>query len=116
MPNFYATTPIYYVNDRPHIGHAYTTVLTDVLTRYHKLFDYDAFFMTGVDEHGQKVQKAAAARGISPQQHVDEYSEHFRNLWPKLNIDYGYFIRTTDDYHIKFVQDSLQVLYDKGEI
>jgi methionyl-tRNA synthetase len=116
MPNFYATTPIYYVNDRPHIGHAYTTVLTDVLTRYHKLFGYDAFFMTGVDEHGQKVQKAAAARGISPQQHVDEYSEHFRNLWPKLNIDYGYFIRTTDDYHKKFVQDSLQVLFDKGEI
>jgi methionyl-tRNA synthetase len=116
MPNFYATTPIYYVNDRPHIGHAYTTVLTDVLTRYHKLFGFDAFFMTGVDEHGQKVQKAAAAKGVSPQEHVDEYNVHFKNLWVKLNIDYGHFIRTTDDYHIKFVQDSLQYLFDKGEI
>lgn len=116
MPNFYATTPIYYVNDRPHIGHAYTTVLTDVLTRYHKLFGFDAFFMTGVDEHGQKVQKAANIRGISPQEHVDEYSEHFKQLWPKLNIDYGYFIRTTDKEHKDFVRSSLQYLYDKGEI
>jgi len=116
MPNFYATTPIYYVNDRPHIGHAYTTVLTDVLTRYHKLFGFDAFFMTGVDEHGQKVQKAAAAKGVSPQEHVDEYNVHFKNLWVKLNIDYGHFIRTTDDYHKKFVRDSLQYLFDKGEI
>ncbi|MCL2208386.1 MAG: class I tRNA ligase family protein, partial [Fibromonadales bacterium] len=116
MPNFYATTPIYYVNDKPHIGHAYTTVLTDVLTRYHKLFGFDAFFMTGVDEHGQKVQKAAAAKGVSPQEHVDEYYVHFKDLWAKLNIDYGHFIRTTDDYHKKFVRDSLQSLFDKGEI
>ena len=116
MPNFYATTPIYYVNDKPHIGHAYTTVLTDVLTRYHKLFGFDAFFMTGVDEHGQKVQKAAAAKGVSPQEHVDEYNVHFKELWEKLNIDYGYFIRTTDESHKKFVQNSLQYLFDKGEI
>ncbi|GHV13591.1 methionine--tRNA ligase [Fibrobacterales bacterium] len=114
--NFYATTPIYYVNDKPHIGHAYSTVLTDVLTRFHRLFGFDASFMTGVDEHGQKVQKAAAAKGVSPQAHVDEYNLHFKNLWAKLNVEYIHFIRTTDGYHKDFVRDVLQKLYDKGEI
>jgi methionyl-tRNA synthetase len=114
--NFYITTPIYYVNDAPHIGHAYTTVLADVLTRYHKLMGYDCFFQTGTDEHGQKVQQAAEKRGIPAQNHVDEYNVRFKDLWERMNIDYDYFIRTTDPDHKAFVQKCLQNLFDKGEI
>ncbi|MEQ9366602.1 MAG: methionine--tRNA ligase, partial [Leptospirales bacterium] len=114
--HFYITTPIYYANDRPHIGHAYTTTLADVLVRYHRLLGYDTFFLTGTDEHGQKVQQAAAARGVTPQAQVDEYHQRFKELWQKLNITYDRFIRTTDPDHIAFVQQSLQELFDKGEI
>lgn len=116
MKNFYVTTPIYYVNDAPHIGHSYTTVLADILTRFHKLLGYQTFFLTGTDEHGQKVQRAAEKRGVSPQEHVDEYNLRFKNLWKKMGIDYDYFIRTTDADHKKFVSDCLQMLWDKGEI
>jgi methionyl-tRNA synthetase len=114
--NFYVTTPIYYVNDAPHIGHTYTTVLADTLTNYHCLIGYDTFFLTGVDEHGTKVQRAAAARGVTPQQHVDEYCKHFRELWERMEIPYDHFIRTTDPAHVAFVQKCLQQLYDAGEI
>lgn len=116
MKNFYVTTPIYYVNDAPHIGHSYTTVLADVLTRFHKIIGCQTFFLTGTDEHGQKVQRAAAARGVSPQEHVDEYNLRFRNLWEKMDIQYDYFIRTTDEDHKNFVRECLQKLFDKGEI
>lgn len=116
MKKFYVTTPIYYVNDAPHIGHSYTTVLADILTRFHKLLGYQTFFLTGTDEHGQKVQRAAAKRGVSPQEHVDEYNLRFKNLWKKMGIGYDYFIRTTDADHKKFVSDCLQMLWDRGEI
>lgn len=116
MKNFYVTTPIYYVNDAPHIGHSYTTVLADILTRFHKLLGHQTFFLTGTDEHGQKVQRAAAKRGVSPQEHVDEYNLRFKNLWKKMGIGYDYFIRTTDADHKKFVSDCLQMLWDRGEI
>lgn len=116
MKNFYVTTPIYYVNDAPHIGHSYTTVLADVLSRFHKIIGCQTFFLTGTDEHGQKVQRAAASRGVSPQAHVDEYNLRFRNLWEKMDIQYDYFIRTTDEDHKNFVRECLQKLFDKGEI
>ncbi len=114
--NFYITTPIYYANDKPHIGHAYTTILADVLSRYHRLMGDNVFFLTGTDEHGQKVQQAATARGVSPKAQVDEFHVRFKELWTKLEIEYDHFIRTTDEYHVKFVQEALQQLYEKGEI
>ena len=93
---FYITTPIYYVNDVPHIGHAYTTVAADVLARYWRLRGREIFFLTGLDEHGQKVQQAAAKAGIDPQTHCDKLAPQFENLWKKLNISNDAFIRTTD--------------------
>src|SRR5512140_1995550 len=90
---FYATTPIYYVNDAPHIGHAYTTLLVDVLARYHRLRGEPVFFLTGVDEHGQKVQQAAQRQGIPPQEFVDEVQLRFRAAWQNLRIGYDDFIR-----------------------
>lgn len=116
MSNFYVTTPIYYVNDAPHIGHAYTTTLADVLTRYQKMLGNPAFFLTGTDEHGQKVQQAAAKRGVSPQEHVDTYNLRFKEMWARMGMDYDYFIRTTDEDHKAYVQECLQQLWDKGEI
>ncbi len=113
---YYITTPIYYVNDKPHIGHAYCTVLADVLARYHRLFGLETWFLTGVDEHGQKVQEAAAKRGLTPQQHCDEMQAHFRDLWPTLDVKNDDFIRTTEPRHERVVQEALQRLWDKGEI
>ncbi len=114
--NFYLTTPIYYVNDVPHIGHAYTTVAADCLARYKRLKGYDVFFLTGADEHGQKVEKAAKDRGKTPQEHADLMVENFKSLWKALNITYNGFIRTTDGGHKKVVRETLQKLWDKGEI
>lgn len=116
MKNFYVTTPIYYVNDAPHIGHSYTTVLADILTRFHKIIGYQTFFLTGTDEHGQKVQRAAAKRGVTPQAHVDEYYHRFEDLWKKMDIENDFFIRTTYPEHKAYVQECLQKLWDKGEI
>lgn len=113
---FYITTPIYYVNDKPHIGHAYTTILADVLARFHRLLGDPTFFMTGTDEHGQKVEKAAAEKGIPPQQQADETVIRFQELWQKLDITFDRFIRTTMPFHKKVVQDALQDLYDRGLI
>ena len=113
-PNtFYITTPIYYVNDVPHIGHAYTTVAADVLARYYsQLLPYDVFFLTGVDEHGQKVQQAAARAGIDPQKYCDVMVPRFQELWKRLNISNNAFIRTTDAKHKEIVQRCLQRLHD----
>jgi methionyl-tRNA synthetase len=113
---FYITTPIYYVNDKPHIGHAYTTILADVLSRYHRAEGEDVFFLTGLDEHGQKVQQAAEERGIDPKDHCDEMAPRFLELWEKLHISNDDFIRTTEDRHVKVVQDILQIVYDNGDI
>ncbi len=113
---FYITTPIYYVNDVPHIGHAYTTIAADVLARYHRLLGHDVFFLTGTDEHGQKVEKAALERGLTPKAHADLLTVNFQKLWKKLEITNDAFIRTTDREHISVVQELLQKLYDKGEI
>jgi methionyl-tRNA synthetase len=113
-PNsFYITTPIYYVNDVPHIGHAYTTVAADVLARYWRLRGRDVFFLTGLDEHGQKVQQAAAKAGIDPQAHCDKLAPQFQELWKRLNISNDAFIRTTDAPHKSLVQRYLQELFYK---
>ncbi|MDE3218376.1 MAG: methionine--tRNA ligase [Nitrospirota bacterium] len=113
-PNsFYITTPIYYVNDVPHIGHAYTTVAADVLARYWRLRGRDVFFLTGLDEHGQKVQQAAAKAGIDPQTHCDRLAPRFQELWKRLSISNDAFIRTTDAPHKSVVQRYLQELFDK---
>jgi methionyl-tRNA synthetase len=113
---FYVTTPIYYVNDVPHIGHAYTTVAGDVLTRWRRLWGDDVFFLTGTDEHGLKVQRAAEARGVAPKELVDEMATHFRKAWDDLDIAYDEFIRTTEPRHYGAVQQFLQILYDNGDI
>ena len=110
---FYITTPIYYVNDVPHIGHAYTTVAADVLARYKRLQGYEVFFLTGTDEHGQKVQQAASERGVPPQQHADELVVRFQDLWKRLDISNDDFIRTTEHRHKLVVQAVLQYLWDK---
>ena len=114
--SFYITTPIYYVNDKPHIGHAYTTVLADVLARCQRLFGRDTWFLTGTDEHGQKVQEAAAKLGVDPQTHADNTVVRFQEAWKKLDILNDDFIRTTEPRHKLIVQEILQDLYDRGEI
>ena len=113
---FYVTTPIYYVNDEPHIGHAYTTILADVLARYHRLFGDDSFFLTGLDEHGQKVQDAAVKRGVTPQAQCDEMSQRFVSLWSSLGIGYDDFIRTTEPRHTAVVGQVLAALHAAGQI
>tara|TARA_Y100001970_G_scaffold290465_1_gene424291 strand:+ start:456 stop:1973 length:1518 start_codon:yes stop_codon:yes gene_type:complete len=113
---FYITTPLYYVNDEPHIGHAYTTILADVIARFQKNMDNNVYFLTGTDEHGQKVQEASQKRNMSPQNHADEYVERFVKLWKKLNIEYDDFIRTTEKRHTDRVEDLLMILWEKGEI
>jgi len=113
---FYITTPLYYVNDEPHIGHAYTTILADVITRFQKNLDNDTYFLTGTDEHGQKVQEASKKRGMDPQKHADEYVERFIHLWEKLDIEYDDFIRTTESRHTDRVKDLLMILFKKDEI
>jgi methionyl-tRNA synthetase len=113
---FYVTTPIYYVNDVPHIGHAYTTVSADVLARYKRLEGCKVFFLTGTDEHGQKVERAAQERGVDPKAHCDEMVKRFQSLWKRLNISNNDFIRTTELRHKRVVQKVLQDLYERGEI
>ncbi len=117
MPErFYITTPIYYVNDIPHIGHAYTTVAADVLARHKRMIGYKTFFLTGTDEHGQKVESAASKQGIDPKVYADKMVVRFQDLWKNLNISNDAFVRTTDEEHKKFVQDILNQLREKGEI
>ena len=114
--SFYVTTPIYYVNDKPHIGHAYTTILADVLASYHRLLDVPTHFLTGTDEHGQKVQQAAEDNGITPIEQCDQTVVRFEELWNRLEITNDDFIRTTQKRHTDVVQATLQSLYDRGEI
>ncbi len=114
--NYFITTPIYYVNDKPHIGHAYTTILADVLARFHRTVGDEVFFLTGLDEHGLKVQQAADKKGISPQLHCDEMAPRFINLWEKLHVQYDDFIRTTEKRHKSVVQSILKLVYEKGDL
>jgi methionyl-tRNA synthetase len=117
MPkSFYITTPIYYVNASPHIGHAYTTIVADVLARYHRMAGEKTFFVTGTDEHGDKIAEAAQKEGVTPQEYADKISAQFRDLCPKLSITNDYFIRTTDSNHIETVRYILQKVYDSGDI
>ena len=113
---FYITTPIYYVNDVPHIGHAYTTIAADVVARYRRLVGNDVCFLTGLDEHGQKVQHAADQAGVPPQEYCDRLAPKFQTLWKKLHISHDAFIRTTDGAHTKIVQQHLHTLYERGFI
>ena len=116
MKRIYFTTPIYYVNAEPHIGHAYTTIVADVLNRFYKLAGYETFFLTGTDEHGDKVAQAARAAGETSLAYADRISGLFRALWPKLNITNNRFIRTTEEAHKQVVQFILQKVYDAGDI
>lgn len=113
---FYITTPIYYPSDKLHIGHTYCTVATDVMARYKRLQGYDVMFLTGVDEHGQKIQQKAEAKGVTPQQFVDEVVAGIKDLWKLMNISNDRFIRTTDDYHVESVQKIFKRLYEQGDI
>jgi methionyl-tRNA synthetase len=113
---FYVTTPIYYVNDVPHIGHAYTTIIADVLARWKKMSGAEVFFLTGTDEHGQKIEKAAAEKGTTPKALADAVVNRARDLWKALGIEYDFFIRTTMDFHEKGVQKLFARLLEKGDI
>jgi methionyl-tRNA synthetase len=113
---FYLTTPIYYVNDVPHIGHAYTTIAADVLARYKRLAGYRVFFLTGTDEHGIKIERSAREHGVSPQEWTDTISAHFRSLWERLKISYDDFIRTSQPRHKAVAQAVFQQAYEKGDI
>ena len=113
---YYVTTPIYYVNDNPHLGHAYTTIVADALARFHKLLGAKTLFSTGTDEHGDKIVKAATKAGLSPQEFVDGISSRFRDLWPTLQIANDRFVRTTDPAHKRVVQEIMQKVYDRGDI
>jgi methionyl-tRNA synthetase len=112
----YITTPIYYVNDVAHIGHAYTTIIADMLARYSRLVGYDTFFLTGTDEHGQKIATSAEARGKTPKEYADEVSGKFKGLWDDFGITYDKFIRTTDEDHKAGVQKAFKKMFDKGDI
>ncbi len=116
MTKFYVTTPIYYPNDVPHIGHAYTTIVADALARWHKLKGDKVRFLTGTDEHGKKIENTAKEKGKKPKEFVDALVPEFKSAWKKLNIEYDRFIRTTDKDHEKKVQEVLQKVYDNGDI
>jgi methionyl-tRNA synthetase len=115
-PSFYVTTPIYYVNAKPHLGHSYTTIVADVANRFNSMRQVETFFLTGTDEHGDKIMRAAKKEGLSPRDYVDKISGLFKKLWPELNIGYHHFIRTTDPSHIEVVELIMQKIYDSGDI
>jgi len=116
MNQFYITTPIYYVNDKPHVGTAYSTVIADIINRYLQYFGNSSYFLTGLDEHGQKCQQVALSKKISPQSHCDQMAGIFKKCWQELNIQYDQFYRTSDSLHKKRVQEALKKLFDKGYI
>lgn len=116
MSKFYITTPIYYPSGNPHIGHCYTTVACDSIARYKRMQGYDVMFLTGTDEHGQKIEEKAKEKGVTPQQYVDDIVKVFKSLWSYMNISYDRYIRTTDDFHVEAVQKIFKELYDKGYI
>jgi methionyl-tRNA synthetase len=116
MDKIYITTPLYYVNAEPHLGHTYTTVIADTLKRYHIAAGREAFLLTGTDEHGDKIAQAAAANGTTPKEYADRISALFRSTWDECGIAYDHFIRTTDDYHQKYVQEVLATIHQAGDI
>lgn len=116
MKDIFITSPIYYVNDIPHIGHAYTTIATDMFKKYQNLKGNNAILLTGTDEHGQKIENSAKVKGKAPQQYADEISANFRNLWDSFAIDYDFFVRTTDDYHDLGVKRAFEIMQQKGDI
>lgn len=116
MSKFYITTPIYYPSGNPHIGHCYTTVACDSIARYKRMQGYDVMFLTGTDEHGQKIEEKAKEKGVTPQQYVDDIVKVFKSLWSYMNISYDRYIRTTDDFHVQAVQKIFKELYDRGYI
>ncbi len=116
MSKFYITTPIYYPSGNPHIGHCYTTVACDSIARYKRMQGYDVMFLTGTDEHGQKIEEKAKEKGVTPQQYVDDIVKVFKNLWSYMNISYDRYIRTTDDFHVEAIQKIFKELYDRGYI
>ena len=116
MEPIYFTTPIYYVNAEPHLGHTYTTIVGDTLKRYYQSIGFEVFFLTGTDEHGDKIAQAAAAGGTDPKSYVDRVSGLFRSTWDRCGIAYDHFIRTTDSHHQEFVQRILQKIYDAGDV
>lgn len=113
---FYVTTPIYYVTAKPHLGHLYSTVIADVLARWHKLQNYDVFFLTGTDEFGQKIAQAAAKAGKEPQEFVDSFIDAYKSIWHDFEIEYDIFMRTTNEFHIKAIQNWILQLLAKGDI
>lgn len=113
---FYLTTPVYYVNDVPHLGHAYTTIAADALARYKRLKGYEVFFLTGTDEHGDKINRAAKEKGITPIELADQVVSRFQNLWKKLSISNDDFIRTTESRHTQVVSKVFQRLYEQEDI
>lgn len=116
MEKKFITTPIYYVNDIPHIGHAYTTIIADTLARLYRLQGHEVFFMTGTDEHGQKIEQAAKSRGFTPKEYADEISAKFKSLWDEFEISYDRYFRTTDEEHIKTVQNAFLKMFKNGDI
>jgi methionyl-tRNA synthetase len=116
MDPIYITTPLYYVNAEPHLGHTYTTIIADTLKRYYRQQGMDAFLLTGTDEHGDKIAQAAKANGMEPKAYADRISGVFRATWDECGIAYDHFIRTTDEYHKRYVQEVLQKIYDSGDI
>ena len=113
---YYITTPIYYPSDNLHIGHAYCSVAADTAARFKKLEGYDTYFLTGTDEHGQKIERKAAAKGVTPQAYVDEIVAGIKDLWKLMDVDYNDFIRTSDERHVKAVQKIFRQLYEQGDI
>ncbi|MFO8053198.1 MAG: methionine--tRNA ligase [Candidatus Omnitrophota bacterium] len=116
MKNFYLTSPIYYVNASPHIGHAYTNIICDCMARFRRIKGENVFFLTGTDEHGEKIQKAADAEGVTTKDFIDSKVDIFKQLWPKLNISYDFFVRTGWENHIKVVKAVIEKLHNKGDI
>ena len=113
---FYVTTPIYYPSSDLHIGHTYTTVAADTMSRFRRLQGYDTYFITGTDEHGQKIEKIAKEHGVSPKEYVDEVVSRIQKLWDTMNVKYDQFIRTTDPQHMKTIQGIFRKLYEQGDI
>ena len=113
---FYITTPIYYPSAEAHIGHAYCTTVCDILARYKRMRGVPTYFLTGTDEHGEKIQKKAQEKGVTPQQYVDEIADKFKQLWKAMRISNDDFIRTTEDRHTKVVQDIFTALYNNDDI
>ncbi len=115
-PKYYITTAIAYASAKPHIGNTYEAIATDAIARYKRAKGFDVFFCTGTDEHGQKIENCAAAAGIAPQAYVDNVAGTIKEMWDKMNVSYDYFIRTTDDYHVKTIQKIFERFLKQGDI